>query len=121
MGRLGIVVAVVVALAAGAGGALLLSDSDEPDRTIAPVAAPTSDAPSTRVAVDDGIPVRDAEAAARRAADHVRGQALSVDLDDGRYEVEVQRPDGAIVEVLLNDRRQVLGVESGEGDSVPGT
>ena len=69
--------------------------------------------------VDDGVPAEDAQPVARAAAEHVRGRALSVDLDDGRYEVEVQRPDGAIVEVLL-DGRSVIGVETGEGDSVPG-
>ena len=102
MGRLAaIALTAVVALGAGIGGTLLLTgdDNDGPDRTIAPV---TSGATAPRVAVDDGIPARDAERVARKAAEQTRGEALSVDLDDGRYEVEVQRPDGAIVEVLVD-------------------
>lgn len=129
MGRLiPLAVAAVVALAVGIGGTLLLSGGDDDDgseRTIAPVAAPADPAGGARdrparIAVDDGVTDAEAARAARRAADHARGQAVSVDLDDGRYEVEVQRPDGALVEVLLDGSLQVLGVEQDEGDALVG-
>lgn len=123
MRRVAVIGLVIVGIAAGTGVAALLIDGDD-ERLIAPISVPaTSGSANTpdqrfeppRVYVDDGIPVDEAEAVARAAVERVPGAAFSVDFDDGRYEVEVQRPDGAIVEVLL-DGRSVVGVDQGEGD-----
>jgi uncharacterized membrane protein YkoI len=124
MGRLKIVALIAggAALGAAGAGAAATLDGDD-DRTIPaivmPAGQPTSATPQQqqdqRVVVDDGIPTDAAETAAEAAVSHVGGRALSVDTDDGLYEVEVQRPDGAIVEVLL-DGRTVLTIDRGDGD-----
>jgi hypothetical protein len=44
----------------------------------------------------------------------VDGVALTVDRDDGRYEVDMQRPDGTIAEVLVDERFRALGIDPGD-------
>lgn len=108
------------ALGAAGVGAVGALDGDD-DEIIPPIAVPTAEAdsprpqPNSRVGVDDSVPAGIAKPAARIAAAHVGGRALSVDTDDGLYEVDVLRPDGAIVEVLL-DGTTVLTVKLGDGD-----
>ena len=124
MGRLTLAAAAAVLIALGAGGGALAAGALGPDdeRTVALDHGATSTAATAtaggddavrpgRLVVDDGIPAAEAREVARRAVAHSSGRAVSVDRDDGRYEVEVQRPDGAIVEVLLDGSRQVLGVD----------
>lgn len=111
-------VAGCLALGASAGlaGASLLDEEEAPP--VAPIAVPASKLPdrrAPRIVVDDGVPAGAAGAIAAAAAEHARGRALSVDTDNGRYEVTVQRPDGAIVEVVLDGRR-VVRVRHGDGD-----
>jgi hypothetical protein len=125
MGRLRIAALIAAAAAAagatGAGAVALLSD--EGDREIPSIVIPadrtasvgTQQALGERLVVDDGVPGDAARTLARAAASHIGGRALSVDTDDGLYEVEVQRPDGAIVEVVLDNRRIVM-VDRGDGD-----
>ncbi len=122
MGRLKTTALIAGALAVGVGGGIAGADAlgGDDDQTIAPITVPAANSASQatqapRVVVDDGVPTRDAKAVAQAAADHVKGRALSVDIDDGRYEVEVQRPDGAIVEVLL-DGQNIIAVDQGDGD-----
>lgn len=119
MGRLVVAALVAAGITAGAGGAAVLNNWNDGDSSIAPidvragVTNPGRDSP--RVFVDDDVPNDRAEAVATAAAKHVRGRALTVDIDDGFYEVGVQRPDSAIVTVLL-DGTNVLGVDTGDGD-----
>jgi uncharacterized membrane protein YkoI len=79
-----------------------------------------SDAPRTAAArrevVDDRIPAADARRAAAAGERRGRGTALTVDRDDGRYEVEVQQPDGRIVEVYVDDRFRPLWVDAEDGE-----
>jgi uncharacterized membrane protein YkoI len=80
-----------------------------------------SDAPRTaaarrEVVVDDRIPAADARRAAAAGERRGRGTALTVDRDDGRYEVEVQQPDGRIVEVYVDDRFRPLWVDAEDGE-----
>ncbi|MTD45096.1 hypothetical protein GKE82_12535 [Conexibacter sp. W3-3-2] len=126
MGRLSLLAAgaalVVGGVGAGVAGADLLDgddDRDRPDRvvTIAAPAAGTAAPAASTLTVDDGVPVGEARAVARLATAHLGGgRAVSVDRDDGRYEVEVQRADGALVEVLLDGGRRVVGTELDDGD-----
>jgi hypothetical protein len=127
MGRLSLAVAGAAVLALGAGGGALAATAlDGDDDRVVPIAQPAAPSPSasagataateTDVVVDDGIPAAEARGVARRAAGHAGGRAVSVDRDDGRYEVDVQRPDGAIVEVVLDGSRRVLGIDPGDAD-----
>jgi hypothetical protein len=118
MGRLTLAALGAGVLALGAGGGALaasaLDGDGDRDRIVrlAPDDAPSgATATPAELVVDDGIPPAEARDVARRAADHAGGRAVSVDRDDGRYEVEVQRPDGAIVEVVLDGSRRVLGLD----------
>jgi hypothetical protein len=128
-----IIAAAAVALVLGAGGGALAAGALEPDDervvaldqgatpAVAPATAGERDAGDAddaddlarpgRLVVDDGIPAAEARDVARRAVAHTPGRAVSVDRDDGRYEVDVQRPDGAVVEVRLDGSRRVLGVD----------
>lgn len=110
------IVACAIALCAGVvGGVAFGGVFDEEEREIAPIyigsaGAPGATAPrGPQVVVDDGIPAADARRAARAAVNRFGGTALTVDRDDGRYEVELERPDGTIVEVLVDDRFAALG------------
>ena len=55
-----------------------------------------------RLVIDDGIPVADARRAARAAESRFGGRALTVDEDDGLFEVELQQADGRIYEVYVD-------------------
>lgn len=91
-------------------------DGDE-ERTImatpsgAGSSSQTSATAAPDIVVDDGIDTADARRAARAAENGFDGVALSVDHDDRRYEVELQRADGTIAEVLVDDRFRALGID----------
>ena len=61
--------------------------------------------------VEDGIARADAERLVRAATAEVPGTALSVERDDGRFEVEVRAPAGRHHEVLLDDALRVVGTD----------
>lgn len=115
---------VVVAAGLGGGGAGfalaggLAGDRDGGERLVAPAARSpaTSRSPdrSPDVVVDGAIPTADARRAIAAAADRVDGVALTLDREDGRYEVELQRPDGTVAEVLVDRRFRVLGIDPGD-------
>jgi len=92
-------------------------DGDDGDRLIAPAKTSTSATSSDRspdVVVDGAIRTADARRAISAATNRVDGVALTIDRDDGRYEVELQRPDGSIAEVLVDKRFAVLGIDPGD-------
>jgi hypothetical protein len=62
--------------------------------------------------VEDGIARADAARLVRAATAELAGTALSVERDDGRFEVEVRTADGRHHEVLLDDRFAVVGTDS---------
>jgi len=87
-------------------------DRDDSEWLIAPGTAdgarsPASADRSPDVVVDGAIRAADARRAISAAAKRVDGVALTLDRDDGRYEVDMQRPDGTIAEVL--DRFRAVG------------
>jgi len=97
-------------------------DRDDGERLIAagtaggarsPASATRADR-SPDVVVDGAIRAADARRAISAAANRVDGVALTVDRDDGRYEVDMQRPDGTIAEVLVDDRFRALGIDPGD-------
>lgn len=109
----------LVALGAGVAGALafdLVSPDDE--RAIPPIyisSATGAERPAAPdIIVDGGISTADARRAARAAEARFGGRALSVDRDDGRYEVELQRPDGTIAEALVDSSFIALGLDVGD-------
>lgn len=111
----------VAILCVGAVGGLALGGvfDDDDERTITPIAVGTNASDTSAsarpdIVVDDGIPTGDARRAAQSAANRFDGAALTVDRDDGRYEIDLQRPDGTIVQVLVDERFRALGIE---GDS----
>lgn len=119
--RLVLIVAAAALGGGGAGYALsagLAGDRDDGERLVAPAARSPATARSPDrspdVVVDGAIPTADARRAIAAAADRVDGVALTVDRDDGRYEVELQRPDGTVVEVLVDGRFRVLGMDPGD-------
>jgi hypothetical protein len=61
--------------------------------------------------VEDGIARADAERLVRAATAEVAGTALSVERDDGLFEVEVRASGGRHHEVLLNDAFSVVGTD----------
>lgn len=99
----------------GLGGAF-----DDDDRVIAPIVVSGAATPAATadarpdIVVDGGVPVGDARRAVAAAERRFDGVALTVDREDGRYEVELQRPDGAIVEVLVDAGFSPLGVAAGD-------
>jgi hypothetical protein len=125
MGRLTIAALIAAAAAAagatGAGAVALLSD--EGDREIPSIVIPadrtasvgTQQALGERLVVDDGVPGDAARTLARAAASHIGGRALDLDLVEAVVGVHAQRPDGAIVEVVLDNRRIVM-VDRGDCD-----
>lgn len=117
--------AIVAAMLAGVAAGLVFAGAfldDDGDRTIEPiaVAGTSGDAAAasrararrpTTIVVEDGIGDGDARRAVAAAENDVGGVALTVDRDGRRYEVELQRPDGTIVEVLVDERFGVLGID----------
>lgn len=116
--RRGLLATLLVAagLAAGVGGVAAFGAfaEDEPVEVItvesAEPASGRASAPS-ELAVEDGIPRADAERLAAAAMQRAPGGALSVERDDGLYEVEVRERGGDHVEVLLDDAFEVVGVD----------
>jgi uncharacterized membrane protein YkoI len=107
------VLAAATACVGVGGGALALAIADDDDgepRTVN-VAGGEGNPGSRRVVVDDLIPPADARRAAKAAENDAGGTALTVDHDDGLYEVEIQRADGRIIELYLDDRFRVVGSE----------
>lgn len=98
------------------GGLAIGGAFDDDDRTIMPIELRTQTSgaspPRPDIVVDDRIDDGDARKAASAAENRFGGVALSVDRDDGRYEIELQRPDGSIVEVLVDDQFRVLGIDA---------
>jgi len=128
--RIALIVAVAVVAGGGIGFAAAAvldgSDGDDSDRLITPATATAARSPtnptvparpadrSPDVVVDDAIRAGDARRAISAATDLVDGVALTVDRDDGRYEVEMQRPDATIAEVLVDSRFRALGLDPGD-------
>ena len=103
-------------VAAGIGGVAASGAfaEDEPIQVITVDSAePASGrAPATsELAVEDGIPRAAAQRLAIAATERAPGSALSVERDDGLYEVEVRERGGDHVEVLLDDAFTVVGVD----------
>ena len=118
--RRGLLAGLLVAggLAAGAAG-LAASGAlaeDEPVDVItieSPAPAPGG-ARGAELVVEDGIPRADAERLAASATRHTPGDALSVERDDGLYEVEVRDTAGRHAEILLDDGFGVVGMDAGD-------
>ncbi len=103
---LGLLVAAGIAVGAGSVAAAGVFDGEEPVEVITVEAGAPAE-----LTVEDGIARADAERLVRAATAEHAGTALSVERDDGLFEVEVRAPDGRHHEVLLDDRFVVVGVD----------
>lgn len=107
------------ALGAGAGGVLAYDEltHDEADVQIVsvPAAATPGSSSGARLTVEDGIERSRAQALAAAATQRVPGRPVSVESEDGAYEVEVHSARGGLVEVVLDARGSVVGVDESEG------
>ncbi len=103
---IGALVAAGIGVGAGTVAAAGVLDGEEP------VAVVTMEASEpAELTVEDGIARADAERLVRAATAEVAGTALSVERDDGRFEVEVRAPGGRHHEVLLDDAFRVVGTD----------
>ncbi|HEY8584829.1 MAG TPA: hypothetical protein VIL49_17845 [Capillimicrobium sp.] len=114
-----------VGVAGGVAGASLLDD-DEVELAPITVAAQTSDvstgtdagsaaaAGSSAIVAEDGIAAADARRLAAAATEELPGAAISVEADDGLFNVEVRDRAGAIVEVLVDQSGRVVGMDRGD-------
>lgn len=114
--KLLLILATVAALVgAGVGGAAIAGAFDGDDERVLneTVGGPTpSGFAEPRLTVDDGIARDKALALARAATERVPGQALSVDGDDGDFEVEVRKADGTTSDVTLDAQAKVVSVDA---------
>jgi hypothetical protein len=110
-----LILATLVALAgAGVGGAAIAGAFDGDDERTLSVSVGNTAQPAsgdTQLTVEDGIARDRAIALARAATGRVPGRALTVEAEDGGYEVDVRDRDGRIVEVLLDGRSRVTGID----------
>jgi hypothetical protein len=106
-------IAVVALVAITPAAALLVDATGADEKALQPivVAAPPAGAQGENereLVIAEGISQPDAMRAARAAQQRYGGRALTVDRDGAGYEVEVQRADGRLVEVLVDRRFRVL-------------
>lgn len=102
----GALVAAGIGIGAGTVAAAGVLDGDEPVEVI------TVEAPGpAKLTVEDGIVRADAERLVRAATAEVAGTALSVERDDGLFEVEVRDAGGRHLEVLVDDGFRVVGTD----------
>ena len=103
---IGLLVAAGIGIGAGGVAAAGVFDGEEPVDVITVEAGGPAE-----LTVEDGIARTDAERLVRAATAEIAGTALSVERDDGRFEVEVRAPGGRHHEVLLDDRFAVVGTD----------
>jgi hypothetical protein len=118
-----LVIAALVLAGAGVGAGTVLASGalgdDEPVEVITVPAEPASapaepGAESSRFVVEDGISRADAERLSAGALKAVPGTPISVERDDGLYQVEIRDRGGRILEVLIDDRFAVVGTDGDE-------
>ncbi len=76
--------------------------------------APSGGASASSLVVEDGIARADATRLREAALGRVPGEAISVERDDGLFQVEVRDEHGRLQEVLLDDGFRVVGTDGDE-------
>jgi hypothetical protein len=86
----------------------------EPSNASGAGARPAESGVSASLVTEDGIARADATRLRAAALERVPGEAISVERDDGLFQVEVRDEQGRILEVLLDDGFRVVGTDGDE-------